>query len=114
MRTFATLTLLSLLTAAPARADDLDGRYICYIGGMSMNLGTIEIMGDSYRGPAYDDNWEGSYPFSSDGQVITWGGSLGGITLAGTVVSSVLVEGGFDITIQNDSGNFQTISCLSE
>lgn len=114
MRTFTTLAFFIALAAQPARAGDLDGRYVCYIGGLTMNLGTIEIMGDSYRGPAYDDNWQDSYPFSSDGQVITWGGPLGGITLAGTVVSSVLVDGGFDITIQNEVGNFQTISCLSE
>lgn len=104
-----------LASATPAlAAGDLDGRYTCYIGGMTMNLGTIELMGESYRGPAFDDNWEGTYPFSSDGKVITWGGPLGGISLAGTVESTVLLDEGFDITILNEAGNFQTISCMAE
>lgn len=111
----ATLSLLALaLLALPAAAGDLAGRYGCWIGG-NMNLGTIEIDGATYRGPAFDDQWEGDYPFQTDGQVITWGGPLGGITAAGKVVSTVLTKQGFDITLQNaDSGNFQSISCMAE
>lgn len=48
--------------------------------------------------------------------MILWGGPLGGISEAGTVVSSVIVElgngrRGFDIVLQNPSGNFQSINC---
>lgn len=104
---------LAALVAVPAGAEDLGGRYGCWIS--NMNLGTIEIAGNIYRGPAFDDQWEGDHPFQTDGQVITWGGPLGGITAAGEVVSTVLTKQGFDITIQNSSsGNFQTISCMAE
>lgn len=103
-----------VLTAPAAQAAELGGRYTCWIGGMSMNLGTIEIDGTTYRGPAHDNEWEGDYTFETDGQVINWGGPLGGITLAGQVVSTVLTREGFDITIQNERGNFQTISCMAE
>lgn len=106
---------LSALLVLPAGAEELGGRYGCWIGGLTMNLGTIEIEGTTYRGPAFDNQWEGDYTFDTDGQVINWGGPLGGITAAGKVVSTVLTKEGFDITIQNsDSGNFQTISCLAE
>lgn len=109
-----------LLTAAPAEAAGKlpDGLYGCYIS--SMMLGQIEIDGDVYRGPAYDQKWEGDYPFEvTDQGTVNWGGPLGGISLAGTVVATVLVDAGggrvgFDITLQNTSGNFQTISCLPE
>lgn len=105
-----------LVTAAlPAVAQDLaDGAYTCMIG--SMNLGEIAISGKTYAGPAFDGKYEGWYPFQTAGGTVTWGGPLGGISLAGTVVSSVLTDPGagqtgFDVTIQNASGNFQTVSC---
>ena len=105
-----------LVTAAlPAVAQDLaDGAYTCMIG--SMNLGEIAISGKTYAGPAFDGKYEGWYPFQTASGTVTWGGPLGGISLAGTVVSSVLTDAGagrtgFDVTIQNASGNFQTVSC---
>ena len=114
------LALPLLLAACPVAAQTLpDGPYDCWIG--SMNLGQIAMKGDRYRGPAFDGAYEGpSYAYSMDGPTITWGGPLGGISLAGTVVSTVAKGGadgtltGFDITIQNaDSGNFQTVTCYA-
>jgi hypothetical protein len=99
-------------------AELLDGLYDCRIG--SAFLGSIRIEGKTFSGPAYDGKFEGSYPFdASDGQTIVWGGPLGGITEAGKVVSTVLTDVGkgrigFDITIQNPRGNFQTIGCTPQ
>ena len=119
--TRSTLLALPFLVAAlPAAAQSLpDGLYNCWIG--SMNLGQIEMTANEYRGPAHDGAFEdGPYPYTMDGPTITWGGPLGGITLAGTVVSAVAkgaedgTLSGFDIMLQNaDSGNFQTVSCYA-
>lgn len=111
------LVPLLLLTVQPAHAAGLlpDGVYGCTISNMF--LGAIEISGNTYRGPAYDENWGDSYPLDvTDQGTINWGGPLGGISDAGEVVSTVLGKSfggkvGFDITIRNDRGNFQTITC---
>ena len=86
-----------------------------------MNLGQIAMKGDKYRGPALGADFEGpSLPFTTDGPAITWGGTLGGITAAGTIVSTIVLGNedgtvnGIDITLQsNQSGNFQTVSCYA-
>jgi hypothetical protein len=115
------LALPLVLAALPAAAQTLpDGLYDCWIG--NMNLGQIPIMGDRYNEPALDAQFDeaSAYAYTMDGPTITWGGPLGGISLAGTVVSTVAKGSedgtldGFDITIQNvDSGNFQTITCYA-
>lgn len=118
---FFALTLAVLPLAARA-ASLPDGTYVCqlYSGGMTMNLGSIEISGNSYRGPAYDGNYEGSYPLQvTDAGTINWGGPLGGFEGEGQkVVSSVLTKDGnntaLDVTIQMPSGNFTTVSCIPE
>jgi len=104
----------------PAASAELpDGRYSCWIS--SMMLGQIEIEGGVYRGPAFDGKYEGDYPFElTEAGTINWGGPLGGMSSDGnTVVSTVLKDAGdgkigFDITIQNSRGNFQTISCAPD
>jgi len=106
-----------LATAGSALPVELpDGLYGCWIS--SMMLGQIEIDGEVYRGPAFDQKFEGDYPFEvTDQGTINWGGPLGGISSDGnTVVSTVIKDAGggrlgFDITIKNSRGNFQTISC---
>lgn len=113
------LTIIALLLAAaasPSRAEDMlaDGIYGCTIS--TMFLGAIKIEGNTYAGPAYDEQWGESYGFEVTPEgTINWGGPLGGISEAGKVVSTVLGKSGkqigFDITIQNERGNFQTISC---
>jgi hypothetical protein len=113
--------LASLFTvlALPATAQTLpDGLYDCWIG--NMNLGQIAILGDAYSGPAFDNAFGEAHTYTTDGPTITWGGPLGGISEAGTIVSTVIkgeADGtltGFDIMLQNaDSGNFQTVSCYA-
>jgi hypothetical protein len=117
--TIKSASLAGLLLTVPfasAEAAELEnGRHRCIIDAFSMHLGDIEIDGDVYRGPAYDGAYQGDYNFtvSSEG-AITWSGPLGGISQAGNVVSSTVHDAGFDIIIQNDSGRFQTISCLQD
>ncbi len=120
MTRFSILLLTACLLAAPAMAAPQlkDGIFRCTIS--NMHLGDMEIMGGSYRGPAYDGQWGESYSFEEtpDG-TINWGGPLGGISEAGKIVSTVLKDAGkgrvgYDVMIQNERGNFQTISCSPE
>lgn len=114
------LTALGLLTlpAMPLAAQTLpDGLYGCYINGSF--LGDIAIAGTTYAGPAFDGAFGDYYPFTTASDTITWGGPLGGISAAGTIVSTVLTDAGnnrsgFDVMIQNPQGNFQMISCLPD
>ena len=125
MRPFILAIVLSVTPSAivPANAADLpDGTYRCemYSGGMTMHLGDIEIDGTSYRGPANDGNYEGTYEFElTDAGTINWGGPMGGFDSGGnTIVSSVLAgdndRPGVDITMQLKSGNFSTVSCIPQ
>jgi hypothetical protein len=112
--------MAAFATVGPAASAELpDGRYGCWIS--SMMLGQIEIEGGVYRGPAFDGKYEGDYPFAlTEAGTINWGGPLGGMSSDGnTVVSTVLKDAGdgkigFDITIQNNRGNFQTVSCAPD
>lgn len=120
MKRRAVLCLLLVSMPVPVYAAPklADGIYRCTIS--SMHLGDMEIIGDRYRGPAYDENWEGTYVFEeTDKGTINWGGPLGGISEAGIVVSTVLTDAGknrfgYDITIQNKGGSFQTVSCYPQ
>jgi len=121
MRTSKTKAILAaiacLALAAPAAGSEarLEGNFYCAISGM--HLGDIEITGGTHRGPAFDGQYGEAYPLTVTAEgTINCGGPLGGISAAGTVVSTVLKDAGnnrigFDITIQNEAGNFQTISC---
>jgi len=104
------IALLALAAAHPATAQQIDGRYACTTS--TFYLGDIVISGQTYRGPAYDGRFEEAHPIQVAGQNITWGGTLGPITAAGKVVSTVLRDGGFDITIESEGGNRQTINCV--
>lgn len=108
------LLAASLATASAQQLED--GMFICTLG--SMMLGQIEIADGMYRGPAFDGKFEDSYPIEvTEAGTINWDGPLGGLSSGGNkVVSTVLKNAGggtigFDITIQNERGNFQTISC---
>lgn len=103
------------LAAVPLAAQTLaDGAYTCTIG--SFVLGDIDIRSGSFSGPAYDGAFGEYYPFQVTNGTIAWGGPLGGISAAGTIVSSVLKDAGggqvgFDVMIRNPEGNFQQVSC---
>ncbi len=99
-----------------------DGIYRCqmYSGSMLMHLGDIEVSGNVYRGPAYDAKWEGDFGYElTKAGTINWGGPMGGFDSGGnTIVSTVATRDGdrpaFDVTIQLESGNFSTVSCIPE
>lgn len=108
--------LLIALSASASAVELPDGNYECWLSNMM--LGVIQIEGDTYRGPAFDGNYEGDHTFElTDAGTINWGGPLGGMSTGGnTVTSTVLKDAGggrvgFDVQIQNARGNFQTISC---
>jgi hypothetical protein len=122
----ATALLLLLAMPAVAQADYHhsgklpDGTYGCsiYSGGMFIGMGDIEITGNTYRGPAYDGKYEGSYDYEiGDKGVIFWRGPLGGFTADGhTVVSTVLTsdkiaKASFDVTVETPRETFHTINC---
>ena len=112
--------VMTIGVASAARLPD--GIYRCqlYSGSMLMHLGDIEIAGSSYRGPAYDGNYEATYEYElTDSGTINWSGPMGGFDSGGNrIVSSVLVgdadRPAFDVTIQLPSGNFSTVSCTPE
>lgn len=112
-----------IASSAPSVAATLpDGTYRCqmYSGSMMMHLGDIAIAGNSYQGPAWDGNYEGTHEYElTDAGTINWGGPMGGFDSGGnTIVSTVLTLDGnrqaFDITMQLESGNFSTVSCSPE
>lgn len=110
-------TILAIAPIATSHAAMLEnGKYRCVSNSFAMHLGDIEINGDVYRGPAYDGKYRGAYKFtvSPEGGIINWGGPLGGISEAGSVVSSQIRRGGFDIIIQMESGNYQTVTCFPD
>jgi hypothetical protein len=118
MRTtqFALAVAISAIASNSMAGTLDDGDYGCYIGNSF--LGAIQIAGNVYRGPAFDGKYEGDYSYSvSDQGTIDWGGPLGGISSGGNkIASTVLTDAGngrhgYDITIQNSEGNFQSISC---
>jgi hypothetical protein len=93
------------------------GTYDCYLSS-GLRPGKIEIHGNTYRGPAQEGKFQGSYPFEvSEGGTIRWGGPLGSLSSGGnTVVSSTLSDPngkfvGFDIVVRTASGTFQTAAC---
>jgi hypothetical protein len=97
--------------AAWASADLPDGDYDC-LSEMGSLMGTIRIDGDSFAGPAYDGQYDGSYPFSTSGGTVIWGGALEGLDSGGnSVASTVIRDGGIDIVVHTSGGNFERISC---
>lgn len=114
MRILAVFAVTAAFAAGASAAELADGDYGCTIG--SAYLGDIRLEKGRFSGPAYDGAFDDSYPFTVDGKVIDWGGPLGGISQAGAIVATVLRNAGggrigFDITIKNANGNFQTVSC---
>lgn len=113
----AAVALAAALFVLPASAAEMlpDGVYDCYLG-MAF-FGNIKIDGDTFGGPALDGNYEGFYPFEvTDGGTVNWGGPLGALSSDGNKVVATVIKDrggrpGFDITLQNGSGNFQSIIC---
>ena len=92
----AALALTILATPAFAGGDLPDGKYQCVMDDTLPN-GEMVIAGDTYQGPNYDGQYEGSYPFAvDDSDNIAWNGPLG------------IYSDGFDLigsSIVTDSNN---------
>jgi len=97
-----------------------DGFYDCssFSGGMIIGFGEIEIDGNTYRGPAYDQNFEGDYEYelTSEG-VVLWKGPMGGLSSDGNSIASTVLSSdkaasaGFTILVKTKRENFQQIGC---
>lgn len=105
--------LLLIPRVAPAEGLP-DGLYTCWLHPMI--LGEMEIGGTAYRGPAFDGNWAGDFPYEVKGDKIAWLGPLGGFAAAGQPTLSRIrtdAQGrivGFDITVLVD-GDPVTTTC---
>ncbi len=97
-----------------------DGTYTCVMGQYIQ--GDIEIIGNTYKGPAYDREYKGTYTFDvSEEGFITWHGPVGayteeGIQLIGTTVVDM---GGGELGIQfsirlEGSDNIHWVQCQRE
>jgi hypothetical protein len=112
----ATGVVAAALYVGPASAAQLvDSIYDCTVG--SQYLGEIKIENGMFAGLAFDQKFGESYRFEiAEGGAINWGGPLAGFGDKYKVVSTVVSERdagpvGFDITIQDNRGNSQTIIC---
>ncbi|HEX2258087.1 MAG TPA: hypothetical protein VHG92_15570 [Afifellaceae bacterium] len=111
-----------MVSAGTAGAGTLpDGEYDCSMssGGMLMGLGTVEIAGSTFRGPAYDGQYGPAAPYDVGPEgVILWGGPFGGFDTEGhKVVSTVVVAENtsgrpfFRVTVETPRGTFQQFDC---
>ena len=106
-----------VLSAPPALPD---GTYTCVMGQYIQ--GDIEIIGNTYKGPAYDRQYDGTYTFEvSEEGVITWHGPVGAYTQEGIqlIASTVVDMGGGELGIQfsirlEGSDNIHWVQCLRE
>jgi hypothetical protein len=107
-------------TAGIAAAAQLpDGSYYCSISGMGS--GSIEIVGNTYKGPAFDGNYEGTYEYElTNAGTVNWFGPVGAYTEDGYAIVSTVTYGGdtirgFDMIIdQPDSDNMASVGCELE
>lgn len=119
-RVLAAAAMLFALTT-PALAIELpDGTYECLLDGR-YGAGDMEIAGRTYRGPAFDRNYTGSYEFELDESNgnITFLGPVGGYTepgfqLIGGLVVAVDATGtaGIQLQVRQDGGdNIHFVVC---
>lgn len=118
IRSIPTLLLsVMFVSTAHSSATVKDGIYYCTIG--RIHIGSIKLDKGTYSGPAFDGQFDRFQRYTLEDGTITWGGSLGGISLAGEVVSTRVInngpeELGFEITIKNQAGRFQSVLCVPE
>jgi hypothetical protein len=106
------LPLALLATAAFAHPKLPDGTYVCM---MEQYLaGDIEVAGNTYKGPAFDGRYEGTYDFEVDDfDNIHWGGPVGGYTEPGyTLIAPRVVSRddddnpGIEMSVKQDPSQF--------
>ena len=116
----AVLALLSFASATSALAGGAlpDGTYECTMN--SYIAGDMEIVGNTYRGPAFDRNYEGGpYEFDVDSSTnIIWHGPVGGYTDPGfQLIGTRLTKDdggniGFQMEVRQDgSDNIHFVTC---
>lgn len=114
------LALASLGSASPALAGGAlpDGTYECTMDAYI--AGDMEIVGSTYRGPAFDRNYEsGPYEFTVDASSnIIWRGPVGGYTEPGfQLIGTRLTKDdagniGFQMEVRQDgSDNIHFVTC---
>ena len=120
MKSIVALALFCLALASPALAGGAlpDGTYEC-----TMDLyiaGDMEIVGNTYRGPAFDRKYEGGpYAFEIDASNnIVWHGPVGGYTEPGfQLIGTRLTKSdagtiGFQMEVRQDgSDNIHFVTC---
>jgi hypothetical protein len=111
----AGVVTLGLQLGAASAAQLADSIYDCTIG--SEYLGEIKIERGTFAGLAFDLKFGESHPFEvAEGGAISLGAPLMGLGDKYKVVSTAVSEReggrvGFDITIQANGSNSQTITC---
>ena len=114
------LAFASLASASPALAGGAlpDGTYECTMDAYI--AGDIEIVGNTYRGPAFDKNYEGGpYEFTVDASNnVIWHGPVGGYTEPGfQLIGTRLTKDdagnvGFQMEVRQDgSDNIHFVTC---
>ena len=70
-----------------------DGTYTCFFDVYV--AGDMEIIGNTYKGPAFNGDYKGTYDYSIEDQTIIWHGPVGGYTDDGfELVGTLIVEDG--------------------
>jgi len=88
----AALGLTLLATPAVASGDLPDGTYQCVVDDGIMN-GEMVIKGNTYQGPNYDGQYDGTYTFKVASDNITWNGPLGLYSDGFDIIGSEVVNG---------------------
>jgi hypothetical protein len=110
---------LLALCATPALAAGKlpDGTYDCTLDNGYI-AGSIEIDGMTYKGPAFDGNYEGAYPFEvGDDYGLFLKGPVGGYTDPGyQFIGALVVKNGDEPAIelhvkQDGSDNVHFVTC---
>jgi hypothetical protein len=93
-----------------------DGTYDCMLGDYI--AGSMEIDGNMYKGPAFDGEYDGAYPFDVDDRGgIAFHGPVGGYTDPGyQLVGALAVDEGDHVSIelhvrQDGSDNVHFVLC---
>ena len=120
MKFVALLMPFLLALSLPAHASGAlpDGTYECTMD--EYIAGDMEIVGNTYRGPAFDRKYEGGpYEFAVDVSTnITWRGPVGGYTETGfQLIGTRLTKSdagtiGFQMEVRQDgSDNIHFVTC---
>ncbi len=116
---FAAAVLSALATPALAAGELADGKYQCVMDDNLPN-GEIVISGNTYQGPDYDGQFEGTFTFSVSADNITWNGPLGiyrdGFELIGSsVVKDPDGANAIEIHLRQSGGDvIHTVYCNPE